>query len=123
MASKTGEGDVENALQRLMAIPGVTGALLAGKDGVVRASALPHEEAELLAAMAAAAFDAATRYIPQLNMGGARHALFETTGGAVQVADAGDALIVVRSSQAALGRVRLELLRATGQLARRPGGR
>jgi predicted regulator of Ras-like GTPase activity (Roadblock/LC7/MglB family) len=122
-AGEISEGNVENALQRLMAISGVTGALLAGKDGVVRASTLPHEEAELLGAMAAAAFDAANRYISQLNAGGARHALFETPSGAVQVADAGDALIVVRSSQAALGRVRLELLRATGQLARRPGGR
>jgi len=118
---------VENVLQRLMAIPGVTGALLSGKDGVVRASTLPHDEAELLGAMAAAAFDAGARYIPQvpqLGSGAVRHALFETTGGAVQVAETGDALIVVRSSQqAALGRVRLELLRATGQLARRPGGR
>jgi predicted regulator of Ras-like GTPase activity (Roadblock/LC7/MglB family) len=115
---------VENVLQRLAAIPGVTGALLAGKDGVVRASTMPHEEAELLGAMAAASFDAATRYIPQLGSGAIRHALFETPSGSVQVADAGDALIVVRSlQQAALGRVRLELLRATGQPPRRPGGR
>ena len=115
---------MENVLQRLMAIGGVTGALLSGKDGVVRASTLPHEEAELLGAMAAAAFDAVTRYIPQVGSGAMRHALFETTGSTVQVAEAGDTLIVVRSSQqAALGRVRLELLRATGQLARRPGGR
>jgi predicted regulator of Ras-like GTPase activity (Roadblock/LC7/MglB family) len=115
---------VENVLQRLTAIAGVTGALLAGKDGVVRASTLPHEEAELLGAMAAAAFEAANRYIPQLGAGGVRHALFETSGGVVQVADAGDSLIVVRSSQqSTLGRIRLELLRATGQLTRRPGGR
>jgi predicted regulator of Ras-like GTPase activity (Roadblock/LC7/MglB family) len=115
---------VENVLQRLMAIDGVTGALLAGKDGVVRASMLPHEEAELLGAMAAAAYEAATRYIPQLGAGVVRHALFETPSGAVQVAESGDTLIVVRSSQqAAFGRIRLELLRATGQLARRPGGR
>ncbi len=128
LVAETREGDVENVLQRLTAIAGVSGALLAGKDGVVRASTLPHDEAELLGAMAAAAFDAANRYIPQLGAqagaGAVRHALFETAGGAVQVADAGDTLIVVRSSQqATLGRIRLELLRATGQLARRPGGR
>ena len=106
---------MENVLQRLMAIEGVTGALLVGTDGVVRASTLPREEEELLGAMAAAAFDAANRFIAQLGSGPSRLALFEVASGTVQVAAAGDALIVVRTTHsAALGRVRLELLRAGG---------
>ncbi len=63
---------MENVLQRLAAIDGVTGALLVGTDGVVRASTLPREEEELLGAMAAAAFDAANRYIAQLGAGPSR---------------------------------------------------
>lgn len=115
---------MENVLQRLMAIDGVTGALLAGTDGVVRASTLPRDEEELLGAMAAAAYDAANRYIVQLGAGPIRSALFETATGTVQVAAVGDALVAVRTAHpAALGRVRLELLRASGGLPRRPGGR
>jgi predicted regulator of Ras-like GTPase activity (Roadblock/LC7/MglB family) len=110
---------VETLLQRLLAIEGVTGALLVGRDGLVRASTLSGEEEELLAAMAAAAYDTGRRYIDQLGMGTLRHTLFETPSGAVLVADAGDALVVVRSaSHAHLGRIRLELTQARGRLGR-----
>ncbi len=113
---------MENVLQRLAAIDGVTGALLVGTDGVVRASTLPREEEELLGAMAAAAFDAANRYIAQLGAGPSRIALFETQTGTVQVAAAADALLVARTNHsAALGRVRLELLRVSGGSPRRGG--
>jgi predicted regulator of Ras-like GTPase activity (Roadblock/LC7/MglB family) len=113
---------VETLLQRLMAIEGVTGAMVLGKDGTVRASTLTGREEEVLAAMAAAAFDAATRYIDQAGVGGVRQALFETAGGAVQIADAGDALVVARSAHHLhLGRVRLELSQAQARLARQPG--
>ena len=54
---------METILQRLMAIDGVTGALLVGKDGLVVASAMDGEDEELLGAMAAAAYDASGRYI------------------------------------------------------------
>jgi len=45
---------METILQRLMAIEGVTGALLVGKDGLVIASTMEGEAEELLSAMAAA---------------------------------------------------------------------
>jgi predicted regulator of Ras-like GTPase activity (Roadblock/LC7/MglB family) len=110
---------VETLLQRLLTIEGVTGALLVGRDGLVRASTLSGDEEELLAAMAAAAYDAARRYIDQLGMGSVRHALFELPGGAVLVAEAGDGLIAVRSaSHAHLGRLRLELTQARARLGR-----
>lgn len=113
---------MENVLQRLLSIEGVTGALLVGTDGIVRASTLPREEEELLGAMAAAAFDAANRYVAQLGAGPARVALFEITSGTLMVAAAGDALIAARTTQsAAIGRVRLELLRASGGLPRHAG--
>ena len=107
---------MEQILQRLMEIEGVTGALLIGKDGLVVASAMDGEDEEFLAAMAAACYDASTRYIDQLGMGEVRHALFETPGGTIQVTDGGDLLIVVRSTySASIGRVRME----TGQAALR----
>jgi uncharacterized protein len=114
---------VETLLQRLMAIDGVTAALLVAKDGMVRASTLAGEEEELLGAMAAAAFDAANRYIGQLGAGNLGHAFFETASGAVLVADLGDVLAVARcADRARLGRIRLELLQARSH-TRGPGGR
>ena len=109
---------METILQRLMAIDGVTGALLVGKDGLVIASTMEGEAEEMLGAMAAAAFDAAGRYIDQIGMGDVRHTIFETPAGAVQVTDGGDLLIVVRSSHTAnLGRIRMEAQHASMLLA------
>lgn len=121
--SPHGEEDtVEAILQRLMAIDGVTGALLVGKDGLVIAGTMDGEEEELLGAMAAAAYDASARYIEQLGLGEVRHAIFETPGGTVQVSDAGDMLAVVRANQpASMGRVRAEVLRASERLAEQIG--
>lgn len=104
-------------LRRLVEIEGVSGALLAGKDGLVVASTLDGEDEEMLGAMAAAAFDASARYIEQLGMGAVRYVLFETPAGIVQAADAGDMLVVVRATeQAGIGRIRLELARAVRQI-------
>ncbi len=109
---------METILQRLMAIDGVTGALLVGKDGLVIASTIGGDDEELLGAMAAAAYDAAGRYIEQLEMGSVRHAIFELGAGTVQVTDGGDLLLVVRCvAQANLGRIRIETLQASQHLA------
>ena len=113
---------METILQRLLAIDGVTGALLAGKDGLVVASTLEGEEEELLGAMAAAAYDAAGRYIEQLGAGDIRHATFETPGGTIHVSDGGQMLIIVRcAAQANLGRVRMEVGAASLRLAEQIG--
>ncbi len=113
---------METILQRLMDIEGVTGALLVGKDGLVVASTMEGDDEEFLAAMAAACFDAATRYIGQLEMGEVRHATFETVGGTVQVSDGGDLLIVVRSTyHANIGRIRMECGHAGLKLAEQIG--
>lgn len=113
---------MDGILQRLMAIESVTGALLVGKDGLVIASTMDGEDEEILGAMAAAAFDATTRYIEQLSMGEMRHAIFETPGGAIQVTDGGELLIVVRSANAAnLGRIRMEAGHASRRLAEQVG--
>ncbi|HEU5349465.1 MAG TPA: roadblock/LC7 domain-containing protein [Ktedonobacterales bacterium] len=113
---------METILQRLMAIDGVTGALLVGKDGLVVASAMNAEDEEMIGAMAAAAYDASGRYIEQLDVGDIRHALFETTRGVVQVSDCGDLLLVVRSSRDAnIGRVRIEMLQAGLRLSEQLG--
>ena len=113
---------MDTILQRLLEIEGVSGALLVGKDGLVVASTLEGEDEEFLAAMAAACYDAATRYIGQLNVGDVRHAIFEAPGGIIQVSDAGDLLIVVRSSQHSnIGRVRAECGHAGLRLAEQIG--
>lgn len=109
---------METILQRLMEIDGVTGALLVGKDGLVVASTMEGEDEEFLAAMAAACYDSTTRYIDQLGMGEVRHALFETPGGTISVTEAGELLIVVRSTSSAnIGRVRMESGQASLRLA------
>lgn len=117
-----GEAKVDAILQRLMAIEGVTGVLLVGKDGLVVASTIGGEDEEILGAMAAAAYDASGRYVEQLSLGSVRHALFELGRGAVQITDAGEMLIVVRSVEpTALGRIRVEAERASRHLAERAG--
>ena len=113
---------METILQRLMAIDGVTGVLLVGKDGLVVASTMENEDGELLGAMAAAAYDASARYIDQLGIGDVRHALFEAPGGTVQVTDGGDLLVVVRSAYSAnIGRIRMEAGQASLRLAEQIG--
>jgi uncharacterized protein len=113
---------LETILQRLLAIDGVTGAVLTGKDGLVVASTLEGEEEELLGAMAAAAYDAAGRYIEQLGGGDIRHATFETPSASILVTDGGEMLIIVRCAvQANLGRVRMEVGAASLRLAEQIG--
>ena len=112
------ESGVDANLRRLVEIEGVSGALFAGKDGLVIASTLEGEDEEILGALAAAAFDASGRYIEQLGMGAVRYVLFETPAGTVQAADAGEMLVVARSTvQAGIGRIRMELIRAAQHLA------
>ena len=113
---------METILQRLIEIEGVTGALLVGKDGLVVASTMEGEDEEFVSAMAAACYDATARYIEQLGMGDVRHAMFETPGGTIQVTDAGDLLIVVRSTYSAnVGRIRMECGQAGLRLAEQVG--
>lgn len=113
---------METILRRLVEIEGVTGALCVGKDGLVVASTMTGDDEEILGAMAAAAFDAAARYIEQLGMGTVHYTLFETPGGTAQVADAGEMLLVVRSTdQAGYGRIRLEFTQAVRRLAQQIG--
>ena len=113
---------METILQRLLGIDGVAGALLVGKDGLVVASTLEGEDEEFLAAMAAASYDVAGRYIAQLGIGEVRHALYETATGAVQVTDSGQLLIVVRSNNAAnMGRIRIECTQASLRLSEQVG--
>lgn len=113
---------MDTILQRLMEIEGVTGALLVGKDGLVVASTMEGEDEEYLSAMAAACYDAAARYIGQLGLGDVRHAMYETPGATIQVTDAGDLLLVVRSTYSAnIGRVRMECSQASLRLAEQIG--
>ncbi len=113
---------METILERLMAIDGVTGVLLVGKDGLVTASTMPSDEEELVGAMAAAVYDATSRYIDQLGGGETRHSIFETPGGILQVTDGGEVLIVVRAASAAsMGRIRVEALRSAQRLAEQIG--
>jgi predicted regulator of Ras-like GTPase activity (Roadblock/LC7/MglB family) len=107
-----------------MEIEGVTGALFAGKDGLVIASTLDTDHEEVLGAMAAACFDSSARYIEQLGLGTVRYAVFETPGGTVQIADGGDLLAVAQSTtHASVGRVRLELGQIVRQLSQHIGVR
>lgn len=107
-----------------MAIDGTTGAVFAAKDGAVVASTLEGEDEEILGAMAAACYDSTARYIGELGIGAVWHALFETPTGVVQIADVGDYLLIVRTTQRSnLGRIRLELAQAGRRLSEQAGAR
>ena len=109
---------METILQRLTELDEITGAILVGKDGLIVSGALHSDDEEMLGAMSAAVFGSVANYTTQINNGDLRHVIIETSSGTVQFAEVGDLILVVTTSTSInLGRVRLEIKKASRQLS------
>ena len=109
---------METILQRLTDLDEITGAILVGKDGLIVSGALHSDDEEMLGAMSAAVFGSVANYTTQINNGDLRRVIIETGSGTVQFAEVGDLILVVTTSTSInLGRVRLEIKKASRQLS------
>jgi predicted regulator of Ras-like GTPase activity (Roadblock/LC7/MglB family) len=103
---------MEAILRQIFTVEGVTGALLASKDGLTIASVMDIPTTEAHAAHAATAFDALERYTRQVALGKPRQAVIETGSAVLILTEAGNMILVVSAHAAAnLGRLRLESAR------------
>jgi len=108
---------VETILQRLTELDEISGAILIGKDGLIVSGALHNEDEEMLGAMSAAAFGSIANYTTQINNGEMHHVIIETHSGTVQLEEVGELILVVTTRTSTnLGRVRLEMKKASRQL-------
>ncbi len=108
---------METILQRLTELDEISGAILIGKDGLIVAGALHSEDEEMLGAMSAAIFGSIANFTEQLNNSSMHHVIVETHSGTMQLAEVGDLILVVTTHSASnLGRVRLEMKKASRQL-------
>lgn len=109
---------METILQRLTELDDITGAIIIGKDGLIVTGALQSEDEEVLGAMSAAVFGSIANYTMQINSGEMHHVIIETTTGTVQMAEAGDLILVVTIRPGSnMGRVRFEIKKACQQLS------
>jgi uncharacterized protein len=108
---------VETILQRLTDLDEISGAILIGKDGLIVSGALHSEDEEMLGAMSAAVFGSIANFTDQVNNGEMHHVMIETNNGTIQFAEVGDLILVVTTNIARnLGRVRLEMKKASRQI-------
>ena len=114
---------METILQRIAEIEGVIQAILVGKDGLVVAGSMnSSEDEEVLGAMAAACFSAVTHYSQEIGTGEMRQAMLQAAHGALHLTEIDDLILVVSTTpQVNLGRIRLEMNRASQRLAERVG--
>ena len=109
---------MDSILQRLTELNDIVNAILIGKDGLIVAGALQGDDEEMLGAMAAAAFSSIANFTTQVNSGEMRHAIIETEAGTIQLAEAGELILVVTTHATGnMGRVRLEMKKACQQLS------
>jgi predicted regulator of Ras-like GTPase activity (Roadblock/LC7/MglB family) len=103
---------MESLLRQIFAVEGVTGALLASKDGLIITSLASETDGEAHAAHAAAAFDALAQYTRQVALGKPQQAIVLTGSAALMMTEAGDMiLVVIAHASANLGRLRMESAR------------
>jgi predicted regulator of Ras-like GTPase activity (Roadblock/LC7/MglB family) len=112
---------VETLLGPLLEIEGVSGALLVGKDGLLIAGKAYDHDTEMIGAMAAACLGSLNRYTEQIGHKAVRHAIIETPQGSIQVREisADTLLVVLSTSTANLGRVRLDMARVAQRVRER----
>ena len=109
---------METILQRLTDLDEISGALLIGKDGLIVSGALQNEDEEMLGAMSAAVFGSIANFTTQVNNGDILHVILETQNGIIQLAEAGELILIVTTQAGGnLGRVRLEMKKASRQIA------
>jgi len=109
---------VETILQRLTELDEITGAILIGKDGLIVSGALHSEDEEMLGAMSAAVFGSIVNFTDQVSNDEMNHVIIETRNGTIQLAEVGELILVVTTNTTMnLGRVRLEMKKASRQIS------
>jgi predicted regulator of Ras-like GTPase activity (Roadblock/LC7/MglB family) len=107
---------MEEALRNLNKEMGVTGSAIVSKDGLVIASALDQDE-ESVAGMAASVFQSAATTSGIMAIGAISMITLESDRGKAFMIDLPDAfLIVLTNSEVNLGRLRIEIRKAAGQI-------
>ena len=109
---------MDTILERLTDLDEITGALIIGKDGLIVSGALPGDDEDMLGAMSAAVFGSISNFTTQALHGETQHVIIETETGTVQFAGVGELILVITTSTGSnSGRVRLEMKKASQQLA------
>ncbi len=109
---------METILQRLTDLDEISSAILIGKDGLIVSGALHSEDEEMLGAMSAAVFGSIANFTDQISSGEMHHVIIEAHGGTIQLAEVGDLVLVATTHTSGnLGRVRLEMKKASRQLS------
>ncbi|HDI72689.1 MAG TPA: hypothetical protein ENF58_00980 [Candidatus Altiarchaeales archaeon] len=108
------KGKVEDILEDLNSVEGVTGSLVTGKDGVlISQKAPPGTDVDLASAMAATVFGTGEKTISELKLGEITQAMIEgNTGKTLIVASKKAILTVMTSPDVSLGLIRLKMMRA-----------
>ena len=109
---------METILQRLTDLDEITGALIIGMDGLIVSGALPGDDEDMLGAMSAAVFGSIANFTMQAVHGETQQVIIETGTGTVQFAGVGELILVITTGPTSnSGRVRLEMKKASQQLA------
>ncbi|ACX72362.1 Roadblock/LC7 family protein [Methanocaldococcus vulcanius M7] len=105
---------IDRVLLELNKTEGIKGSMVVGKDGLVIASQLPGSvDAELVGAMASAAFGAAERTAAEIGMGNLEQTMIEGEHGKTLMVDAGEGILVVLTdAKVNLGLIRITMKRA-----------
>ncbi len=108
---------MDSILQRLAELSEIVSAILIGKDGLIVSGTGQNEEEELLSAISAAAFGSIADFTTQANNSTLCHAIIETENGTIQFAEVGELILVVTTNGTGnMGRVRLEMKKASHQI-------
>ncbi len=109
---------IDKVLLELNKTEGIKGSMIVGKDGLVIASQIPGNiDAELVGAMASAAFGAAERTASEIGMGSLEQTMIEGEHGKTLMVDAGEGILVVLTdAKVNLGLIRITMKRAAEKI-------
>ena len=109
---------IDRVLLELNKTEGIKGSMVVGKDGLVIASQLPGNiDAELVGAMASAAFGAAERTASEIGMGNLEQTMIEGEHGKILMVDAGEGILaILTESKVNLGLIRITMKRAVEKI-------
>ncbi|XRO74803.1 roadblock/LC7 domain-containing protein [Methanocaldococcus sp. 28A] len=109
---------IDRVLIELNKTEGIKGSMVVGKDGLVIATQLPGNiDAELVGAMASAAFGAAERTAAEIGMGSLVQTMVEGEHGKTLMVDAGEGILVVLTdAKVNLGLIRITMKRAAEKI-------
>jgi predicted regulator of Ras-like GTPase activity (Roadblock/LC7/MglB family) len=109
---------IDRILADLNKTEGIKGSMVVGKDGLVIATQLPGGlDAELIGAMASAAFGAAERTAAEIGQGKLEQTMIEGEFGKTIMTDAGEGILVVLTdAKVNLGLIRISMKRATEKI-------